>query len=483
MRAGSYSLRTALMLFILLPLVLLTSLAGWYSLQGLERQIRSRMQEDIELIARAIRVPLSDAMARGREGAVARTLLSALQISRVYGAYVYDANGHQIAATGPRSPTKQRKAAQLVLKGQRQGEFERIHGKPFFSYFVPLTDSGGRITGLLQITRKGIDFQEYISRVRYQALGLLAFTTFLLAIVIFYGHHRAFGRPMRAIRDSLVLVGRGERQHRVPLQGPREIQELSSGINTMLDKLAEHADVLAEQQAQQEQLALRLRQSEKMAAIGRLAAGVAHELGTPLSVIDGRAQRAMRSVADASLASALGDIRREVERVSSIIRQLMDFSRNNPLRRQSVTGDRMLRSVLAMLSDEFNRHKIDCHIEAAGQSPLFYVDRLRIEQALSNVVRNALQAADRRVRIGWFESHATKGFVVEDDGPGVDRELRQRIFEPFFTTKAVNEGTGLGLAVAHAALEAHGGYIQIDRSPDLGGARMRIVLPDQMEEV
>ncbi|OZB81088.1 MAG: hypothetical protein B7X28_05590, partial [Halothiobacillus sp. 13-55-253] len=73
------------------------------------------------------------------------------------------------------------------MKGQRQGEFERIHGKPFFSYFVPLTDSGGRITGLLQITRKGIDFQEYISEVRYQALGLLAFTAFLLAIVIFYG--------------------------------------------------------------------------------------------------------------------------------------------------------------------------------------------------------------------------------------------------------------------------------------------------------
>lgn len=479
---GQYSLRTALLLFILLPVLVVSLLFGWYGLYSMERQAKARMQDEIELIARTIRIPLSHAMEHGRIHNIERMLHSAFRIGRVYGAYVYDAAGQQIAASGPTSPTRRRKAEKLVANGQRFGEFERHDGRPFFSYFLPLTDSGGRINGLLEVTRKGSDFQQYNQRIRLAGLGLLMTAALLLAVIVLYGHYRVFGRHVGAMLDGMVRVGRREGEYRLPLNGPREIRDLTAGINGMLDELGRHEVELARRQAEQARLEQRLQQSEKMAAIGRLAAGVAHELGTPLNVIDGRAQRALRQPCAEPVTHALGEIRAEVGRMSAILRQLMDFSRSRPPHRQPIAAERLLRNVLASLGDDADQAGVQCTVDGADASPLIHVDRLRIEQALNNVVRNAIQAARRQVRIGWFETDTTRGFVVEDDGPGVASALRQRIFEPFFTTKPVNEGTGLGLAVAHTAVEEHGGHIEIDRSARLGGAYFRIVLPGYGEE-
>jgi signal transduction histidine kinase len=348
-----------------------------------------------------------------------------------------------------------------------------------FSYFVPLTDSGGRINGLLQVARHGSDFRDYVVRVRQQALWLLLVAGVLLATVILYGHHRAIGSHFGDLLNGMTRVGAGDRGHRVPVQGPREVYELSREMNAMLDSLSHQEQMLTQQRADQVELEQRLRQSEKMAVIGQLAAGVAHELGTPLNVVDGKAQRALRVPGlPAQVVSALHEIRREVRRTSGIVRQLMDFGRRNSLRRSRERVDRLLQEACAQLGEMVAQRKIHLDVDFLGRGPGVWVDRVRIEQALTNLVRNALQAAACRVRIAWFETPGTVGFLVDDDGPGVQADRRDRLFEPFYTTKQVNEGTGLGLAVAHAAVQDHGGTIHVERSP-LGGARFRVVLPVQ----
>lgn len=482
MLSPPYSLRTTLLLFILLPLLAISSLAGWYSLNMLEHQIKTRMQRDIELIARAIRIPVSHAMQHGHEKSVARALHSVVQIGQVYGVYVYNAEGHEIASSGPQSPTDGRKISRVVSQGHRQGKFERFKGKPVFSYFLPLTDSSGRIDGLLEITRQGSDFRAELRPLRYGALGILMVTALLLSIVILYGHHRAIGSHVDAILQGLARIGCGERGHRVVPEGPRELRDVAAGVNDMLDSLTQQEKAIAHQQKAQVELERRLRQSEKMAAIGRLAAGIAHELGSPLNVIDGKARRALRH-ASLQAGLALDDIRHEVQRMDAIVRQLMDFGRSNPLHYQAEPADRIVRHALARLGGEPGRRGIECIQETDLAPPMVVVDRLRLEQALTNFLHNALSAARERVFIGWFEDNATYGFCVEDDGTGVDEQIRAQIFEPFFTTKAVNEGTGLGLAVAHAAVEDHGGHIEVDRSPRLGGARFRISLKRTAEQL
>jgi len=474
-----YNLRTALLMFVLLPLLAFSAIAGWYSFRVLESQTQERMEEEIELVARAIRQPLIYAIEQDREGALVQALESTLRISRVYGAYVYDADGNRLGTSGPTEPAAASgRVAQMVTEGDRREEYNRVTGgEDVYSYFLPLSNNAGQITGMLQVTRRASEFESYITRLRYQGLAVLIITALLLTVVIYYGHYKAFGSHIGAMLESIGQIGAGKREQRVPTDGPRELQELAVGLNRMLENLISQEAVVVRQKQEQAVLEDRLQRSERMAAIGQLAAGVAHELGTPLNVVDGKAQRALRhNDLDPAVNESLQEIRHEVRRMNFIVRQLMDFGRSNPLRCQPERADRVIRSVLTQVASDARYRHIDVSMTEHAPAPTLRIDRLRMEQALSNLLHNAVQSAAQRVQIGWFANEQQVGFVIDDDGPGIADADRECIFEPFYTTKSVDEGTGLGLAVAHAAVSDHDGLIEIETSP-LGGARFRVVLP------
>jgi len=475
-----FSLRAALLLFMLAPLALLGTIAGMYGLGGLERQVEARMQEDIELVARAIRLPLSHALERDRAGSVQQALDSAFRIDHVYGAYVYDDRGELIASSGPRSPSvASRSEARAVTATGSHGEYAERGGHEVFSYFVTLTDSAGRISGLLQVTRDGADIQAYLGTIRSRALSLLVLLVLTASLLVVIGHHRAVGRHFRRLEAATNRIRGGERARRMPLAGPREVRALAGQVNAMLDAIDRSQAELDRHRREQQRLESRLRESEKLAAVGRLAAGVAHELGTPLSVIGGHAQRAQRRGGNSESGTALTAIRCEVGRMERIVRQLLDFGRTNKLRTAPEAADRIARTATARALTGVGSQVDPARVGVHGPSPapMLEVDRTRLEQALENLVANALQAAtDARVRVSWFAGETGAGFTIDDDGPGVAAADRSRIFEPFFTTKPVGEGTGLGLAVAHGAVADHGGAILLEDSP-LGGARFRICLP------
>lgn len=473
-----YNLRTALLFFVLVPFMVLTGLSGWYSLSNLETQIEASMQEEIELIARAIRLPLSYALERGSLDDIDQALDSAFHIDRVYGVYVYDQSGRQIASSGTRrAQVHSDRAAQIAALGDRQASYEQLEHENIFSYFLPLTDTGGRINGLLQVSRRGSDFQNYLITVRQQALTGLGVLFTVLILIIYLGHHRAIGRHLQGIENSLMNIGAGVTDQRVPVTGPVELQALSRNINDMLDRINRSQAEIEERRSRELELRSRLHLSEKLAAIGQLASGVAHELGTPLSTIDGQAQRLLRrNDTSEDFKKSLGQIRSEVERMGSIIRQLLDFGRRNPLQRHAVKCDTLIRSVLDQTAAQAEVRGIKLDINPPPTGLTVSVDTVRIEQALSNLVRNAIQAANSQVMISWQQTDGMIIFSIEDDGPGIDKDQHPHLFEPFYTTKPVGEGTGLGLAVAHAAVSDHGGNIEFDRSQTLGGARFRILI-------
>ncbi|MBK1692036.1 sensor histidine kinase [Ectothiorhodospira mobilis] len=480
MRARAYSLRTAVLGFVLTPLLVVILAAGWSGLRTLEAGVEARMEQDIELVARAIHLPLREAMARGQRGDIQQALDSAFRIDQVYGAYVYDENGELVAASGPRSPSMERRrdAREATVTGTH-GAYDDRDGEELYSFFMPLIDVGGRIRGLLQVTRQGSDFHADLARVRFRALVALGAVTLLLVAVVVVGHHRAVGRHVDRLAAAMVRVGRGERDLRVSGRGPRELQELARALNRMLADMQRSAAELETRRAEQAALEERLRQSEKLAAIGRLAAGVAHELGTPLGVVDGQAQRALRHVeAKSPPQAALLKIRQEVARMDDIVRQLMDFGRRNPLRRRPEAVGRLIQAAVAQVGPDLEH--TGTRLEGCDPSPAAVIpmDRVRLEQALVNLLRNAVQAAPGgRVRLSWREreEHILE-LRVEDDGPGIDPAHRNRLFEPFFTTKSVGQGTGLGLAVAHGAVTEHGGEISVEDSP-LGGACFVLKIP------
>lgn len=479
-RWRGFSLRSTLIVAVVLPLAAAVTLGGVLVLRELERQAVARMEEEVELVARAIRLPLSRALERGREGSVSMALESAFRIGRVYGAHLYDRDGRLVASFGAAAPGEDPgRISELVEDESRQGEYGRAGPEEVYSYFVSLTDSGNRPLGLLQVTRRRSDIDGYLDGLRRRAALVLLGAFAVAGGLVLVGHRRAVGRHLERLGGSMARVEGGQREHRAPVEGPREIRRLAEGLNTMLDSIARAEEELVERREAQFRLRSELREAEKMAAVGRLSAGVAHELGSPLGSVDGRAQRLLRRSDELP-----DDVEREVRalrgdagRMERIVRQLLDFGREVHGPRRTVTADRIASGAVRAVQGEAEEADVTVDVGGPEPAPALAVDPRGGERALTNLVRNAVHAAPGgRVEVRWGleeEDEERVWFEVCDDGPGVDPDLRNRIFEPFFTTKPTGKGTGLGLAVVHGIARAHGGDVSVDRSAS-GGARFRL---------
>lgn len=481
---GISTLRGALVLKVVVPLVAIMFGFSYLMLWTVERNSERRLQEEVELVARAVRLPLSDSLERKHDRTMQQVLESVLGVGRVYGAYLYDDEGELVAYAGAVQPDQDQSSIQeLAADGKRRGGYQRIRGQEVYSYFLPLEQSGGRINGLLQVTRRWSDFERDTRRLRVIA-GISSGLLSLLAVgIVLFGHWSAIGRHLQRLTQSMARVAAGERQHRAPRSGPAEIAVLGQALNRMLDSIAEAEQQMAEQKAREAELESRLRRSQQLAAVGRLAAGVAHELGSPLSVIDGKAQRVLRSeTLDDAPRKGLLQIRSQVQRLSEIVRQLLDFGRaaGRPVRR--MPADVLAHSAAAAVADELASLRVQLDVQAPPLTLSCEVDPPRFEQALTNLLRNAAQASPGGlVRLRWWQEEGCLVYQVEDDGPGVAEQDRAALFEPFFTTKPVGKGSGLGLAVAHGVVAESGGRIELVDSP-LGGAAFRISLALADEE-
>lgn len=480
LRAASrqgYSLRQTLIVRILVPLLIAMVLVTVIGLRTLESALESRMKEDVELIARAVRLPISESLSHGQYTAVRQALESVFQIGRVYGASVYDPNGEVVASVGAFDPLPDhRSLAERAAADRAGGGYEQIEGRRVYAYYEPLTDADGRTTGLLQVMRRGSDFREDIADLRFQAYAFLGGAAGLITFLVLVGHRGAIGRHLGALMASMTRIEAGEREHRAAPTGPSEVRALSAAFNTMLDSMQSAEAEIAQRRSDQARLEQELRHAEKLAAIGRLAAGVAHELGTPLSVIDGKAQRALRHLdADSREGTALQHIRGEVGRMEHIVRQLLEFGRSaNRSFRWTRIGD-LAAAATASLDDSLRAANAEVELPQGRADVALCGDPVRLEQVLVNLLSNALQAGARHVRVDWDDNDPLT-LWVDDDGPGIPADVRERLFEPFFTTRAVGDGTGLGLAVVHGIITEHGGRVTAADSP-YGGARFRIVLP------
>jgi two-component system, NtrC family, sensor kinase len=473
------SLRWGLVLYVLAPLAGAMALSGYFALQLWEQQVELRMQSDLEMVARAIQLPLSHAMERKRQGGMEQALESAISMDSVYSAYAYDLEGRRLASAGDRDPDPMRtKLTEMASEGVQKGEYGRVGKRRVYSFFVPLIDSRNQVAGLLQLTRRERDFRRYIAHVRRHALLWFGLGASLIVVFVLIGQHQAIGRHLGRLTLGIQRVSAGDARYRLPLVGPREIAAISGSFNAMLDNIQKAERRIEAHRREQVVLENQLRHTEKMAAVGQLAAGVAHELGAPLSTISGTAQRALRRENEnAPRAGAFQRIMGQIARMETIIRQLLDFSHASPLQRRSLRPAQVAASALAAVREEVERYDATISLHGDVDAPRFSADPIRLEQVLVNLLRNAVQSGPQvSVRLGWNVENEHIVFTVDDDGPGIPDDIRPRLFEPFFTTKNVGVGTGLGLAVVHGIVNEHGGSVRAGASA-LGGTRITVRLP------
>jgi signal transduction histidine kinase len=279
-------------------------------------------------------------------------------------------------------------------------------------------------------------------------------------------------RPILELHRNMKLAGGGDLATRARVQRGDEVGELAEEFNQMMDELKE---ARTREKAQQAQLA----HTEKMVAVGTLAAGVAHEVNNPLGGILTCIESMRSNPHDASLQHRyLGLIHDGIKRIEHTILNLLDFSRPRPMRTEPTSLNHSLRQVAELVSFQLRKNRVEVRLDLEENDPVVVGDHFQMEQLLLNLVLNGIQAMPGGGTLVLRTRHLDGWVAAEvvDTGEGIPKEIHDRIFDPFFTTRGVGEGTGLGLAVSYGIVSAHGGTIEVESAPGRGST-FRVLLP------
>ncbi len=309
-----------------------------------------------------------------------------------------------------------------------------------------------------------VGFRQHASVVQHAAIRwviILLASAVLCAAGIGFFLFRSIARPVASLAAGAIRLGRGDLDTQIEIHSLDELGQLAAQFNAMTAALKDHQ--------------ARLMQTEKLAGIGRLAAGVAHEINNPLGVILGYV-KLLRRKADPGVASDLKVIEDEAERCRVVVEDLLDLTRTPPLEADSVDLRILTEDVVERLKVASEKPGVSVAIK--GDATIVGSDR-KLRQVMHNLVKNAAEAIGGSGGVHVSIETPERGQVaitVRDTGPGISVQSRPLVFEPFFTTKPT--GTGLGLAVSRAIARAHGGELElVDAGP--GGAVFRLSLPDR----
>jgi signal transduction histidine kinase len=325
-------------------------------------------------------------------------------------------------------------------------------------------------------------------------LRLLGLYTLVVAVALLVATHFALTRlivkPLDALGRAAEGVAGGGRRLAVPETSVRELAELGRSLRTMTERLLEEEEKLRHKIDEVERATQSLRaaqdnlvRSERLASVGRLAAGLAHEIGNPIAALMGFEDLLLDGgLSDAEQRDFLLRMKKETERIHRILKDLLAFARPGeaPPGEADSAGsvEAAVHDTVALLMSHPALKDVELALDLHPELPDVVLSRERLVQVVLNLVLNAADAvgAGGHVRIGAERSELGVRLSVEDDGPGIDPTVAIRLFEPFVTTKEIGKGTGLGLAVCRGLVEAVGGTIGVDASV-ARGARFVVELP------
>jgi two-component system, NtrC family, sensor kinase len=345
-----------------------------------------------------------------------------------------------------------------VLAGQAESvKVEHSRAQLVVTRIQDLTEAlVTRFETSIRVVRAEVEQVERRTR-RFLLALLVAAPLVAVAVSVFIG--RSIAVPVARLEQGAARIGAGDLDARIEVTGAPELVALAERWNGMTAALKEHERKLVE--------------SEKLAGIGRLAAGVAHEINNPLGVILGYAKLLGRK-AGPGMAEDLAVIEEETLRAKEIVEGLLDLSRPLPVGAERVDLRALSDEVVSRLREARLLDGVEVRVEGAASAP-GHSEKLR--QVLVNLVRNAAEAAGPggRVEVALGEWDGRAEVAVADSGPGIPQDRRSHLFEPFFTTKP--RGTGLGLAVSRAIARAHGGELAEETAQPGGGAKFALRLP------
>jgi signal transduction histidine kinase len=478
---------TRLLLPLLATVFVVMLMFALWALRQRERALTEHAQRETNAYAKALGLALEAAFRAGSGADVQEAIDRIGDEPTIYGIIVYGADTRVLFTSQPLGAieTAPLAAVRRVIRSREPRDLTReFQGQRVYSIVRPLFAHSGAVVGAMEVAQplRLIEREQGRTRQRFVLNTLVLLVA--LAVVITFLARRLIAEPLHRFMHAVRALGRGELGYRIErVGGGAELVELAREFNGMAARIEQARAEIERENEQRVLLARRLRETEKLAVVGNLAAGLAHEIAAPLHVIRGRAELLRGRSADAATERNLRIIADQIDRITSIMRNLLDYARRREPRIDRIDAGELLHGIAEFLAPELERACVELTIDCPAPTQVFG-DRDLLHQVFLNLIMNSLQVMagrpePRTITVRCHpasENEPMVRLVVEDTGPGLPDDVIARLFEPFFTTKPPGEGTGLGLAVVRSIIEEHGGRIRGENAP-AGGARFLVELP------
>lgn len=367
-------------------------------------------------------------------------------------------------------------------------------GSPVRLTYVEVEVGSGR-TGAVELAESMAFRQDAVDLFKRRSLALTGISLLMGGVFVVAMGQQFVGKPLNQLIAKTRRIGRGDLTGPLTLGRWDEFSELAQALNSMCEQLAEADKHVQQETAARITATEQLRHAERLHTVGRLASGIAHELGTPLNVVSGRAGLIISErLSPSEVKESAQIIQGEAERMTNIIRQLLDFARRKNPQKMSVDLRDVITQLLQLLGPLAERGNYSVSVLKQDNAIRSKIDMGQVQQVLTNLIMNAAQSMPEGgdIEIGIRReltrppadpqakaSHYVR-IHVRDQGQGIPDENLHHIFEPFFTTKEVGKGTGLGLSISYGIVEEHGGWIDVQSQPGSGSC-FSVYLPEEVE--
>lgn len=361
--------------------------------------------------------------------------------------------------------------------------------------YIPVRISKDKY-GALEISESLSKLKNYIHETVERSIILGALMAMLGFTMLWVLGVKLVGKPLNQLMEMTRKVGDGDFSSRVIIQGSHELSSLADSMNQMCEQLSQAWKAVHKESEARIAALEQLRHAERLTTLGRLSSGIAHELGTPLNVVSGRAKLILTGELSREETMQCSEIiRAQSERMTQLIRELLDFARRRAPKKSPVDLKNLAGQVMEMLSSTAEKQFVTLNILKDSDIPLVSVDQFQIQQVIINLIMNGIQAMPDGGNLeiglskecshppepGNSDEHNYVSLYIKDEGKGILKDNINHIFEPFFTTKDIGKGTGLGLSIAYGIVQEHGGWINVESKVGKGSC-FTIFLPLEVDE-
>jgi signal transduction histidine kinase len=471
-------LKLRLILVLIIPPILVVGVYGLIRVRAGRGELLAETERNVTFLAQAIQATvergLRDSRTADLDGMLTDILADQPQIDRIR---IVD---HRLRPTAlaTRSFLRHDVPADVLRRvaetGQEEG-FSAGRRQTVFSYILPIRADGGAIVGTMEVAHQLSRIEERVRDATWDIvvrLTLLALSMTLLTGLVL---QRVVLRPLSHLMVGIRDLGRGASARPLPVKRRDELGRVAEAFNTMTTQLQAARRQLMLETDHALDLEQQLRHSATLAVAGRLASGVAHEVGTPLNIISGQVEYIFQHLPPGNpLGEELNVIVEQIDRMSAMIRSLLDTVRPVMPEIRPTALKEVIDRLLLLVQHAARRHGVSLDVSIPDDLPPVRADRNQLQQVVINVLMNAFEAArpsgNVQVRARRAARATGPGVEIEvrDTGPGIPASLLPRIFEPFFSTKPPGEGTGLGLPICRDILKTFGGEITVQSVPGAG---------------